>query len=82
MFIYDIVGDIYGDKMIAEWQGRQLVPTQSAYYEMIDLRFDLYDVLDILERGYACERSKRAKGIVEKCIRRLEWTNAMFAARQ
>lgn len=42
--------------MLVQWQGRQLVPTQSAYYEMIDLRFDLYDVLDILERGYDCER--------------------------
>lgn len=55
--------------MMIIWQGRQLVPTQSAYYEMIDLRFDLYDVLDILERGYECERSKRAKGTVEKCLR-------------
>lgn len=47
--------------MIVKWQGRQLVPTKSAYYEMIDLRFDLYDVLDVLERGYECKRSKRAK---------------------
>lgn len=56
--------------MLAQWQGRQLVPTKSAYYEMIGLRFDLYDVLDILERGRDCERSKRAKGTVEKCLRR------------
>lgn len=54
---------------MVQWHGRQLVPTQSAYYEMIDLRFDLYDVLDILERGYECERSKRAKGTIEKCLR-------------
>jgi hypothetical protein len=38
---------------------------------MIDLRFDLHDLLDILERGYECVRSKGAKGTVEKCLRRM-----------
>ncbi len=58
-----------GILMIVRWQGIQIVPTQAAYYELIDLKFDLYDVLEILERGSNCERSKRAKGTVEKCIR-------------
>ncbi len=56
--------------MIVQWQGIQLVPTQAAYYELIDMKFDLYNVLDILERGTNCERSKRAKGTVEKCLRK------------
>jgi len=45
------------------------VPTQAAYYELIDLKFNLYYILEILERGSNCERSKRAKGTVEKCLR-------------
>lgn len=44
------------------------MPTKSAYYEMIDLRFDLYDVLDVLDRGRDCERSRRVAGTVEKCL--------------
>ncbi|MEE8167750.1 MAG: hypothetical protein V3T58_02615 [Candidatus Hydrothermarchaeales archaeon] len=56
--------------VIVRWQGIQLVLTQAAYYELIDLKFDLYDVLEILERGSNCERSKRAKGTIEKCLRK------------
>lgn len=66
--------------MIVRWRGRQLVPTKSAYYEMIDLRLDLYDVLEVLERGRDCERSKRAKGTVEKCLRRKKKTYKVVAA--
>lgn len=69
-----------GILMLIKWQGKQLVPTQAAYHEMIDLQFDLYDVLDVLERGYDCERSKRAKWIVEKCLRRKGKTYKVVAA--
>ena len=44
-----------------EWKGRALVPTKSAYHELLNLGFDLYDVLTILEEGKRCERSKRKK---------------------
>ncbi len=30
---------------------------------------DLFDVLDILETGYDCERSRRKKGTFERCKR-------------
>jgi hypothetical protein len=28
---------------------------------------DMFDVLDILETGYDCERSRRKKGTIERC---------------
>jgi hypothetical protein len=56
--------------MIVKWQDIQLVPTRAAHYELMDLNFDLYDVLDILEMGTDCERSRRAKGTIERCLRK------------
>jgi hypothetical protein len=37
---------------------------------MMDLGFDLYDVLDILENGRNCARSRRQEGTFEKCLKR------------
>lgn len=50
------------------------------YYELLNLGFDLYDVLTILEEGKRCERSKRKKGIVEKCLRRKNRTYKVVVA--
>jgi hypothetical protein len=42
--------------------------TEKAYREMAALGMDLYDVKEILENGFDCSRSKRRKGIEEKCL--------------
>jgi hypothetical protein len=42
--------------------------TEKAYREMAELGMDLYDVKEILENGFDCHRSKRGKGIEEKCL--------------
>jgi hypothetical protein len=47
----------------------ELKVSWSAYRELSDLGLDLFDVLDVLERGYDCERSKRKAGTVERCRR-------------
>ncbi len=36
--------------------------------ELIKHEMDLDDVTEILEEGYDCSRSKRRKGVLEKCI--------------
>jgi len=44
--------------------------TNKAYREMAELGMDLHDVKNILENGFDCSRSKRRKGIEEKCIKK------------
>lgn len=36
--------------------------------ELFKFGYDLFDVLDILDQGYDCPKSKRAKNIIEKCF--------------
>ena len=38
--------------------------------ELLRHGMDLDDVTEILQEGYDCSRSKRRKGVVEKCIDR------------
>jgi hypothetical protein len=45
-----------------------LIPTRAAMNELFDNNLDLYTVLDILENGYDCPKSKRAKGTIERCL--------------
>jgi hypothetical protein len=45
-----------------------LVLSRSAMTELFDIGCDMYDVLEILESGYDCSRSKRAGHIIEKCL--------------
>jgi len=53
-----------------EWQGRQIVTfSRRVYQELEELGIDLWVVKYILEYGFDCQRSKRRKGIVERCIR-------------
>ena len=53
-----------------KWRNWYLRPTTHAYYEMVDLGFDLYGILSILENGYDCSRGKIASGTIERCIRK------------
>jgi len=54
-----------------EWQGREIVIfSRRVYRELEELGMDLWTVKYILEYGFDCPRSKRRKGIIEKCIRK------------
>lgn len=53
-----------------EWQGRRIDLVKRVHREMEDLDLDILDVLAVLEFGYDCQRAKRKKGTVEKCLRK------------
>jgi hypothetical protein len=36
--------------------------------ELYENELDIHDALEVLESGYNCRRSKRAKGTIEKCL--------------
>jgi len=50
------------------YQRLQLIPTRAAMNELYDNNLDLYTVLNVLENGYDCYKSKRAKGTIERCL--------------
>ena len=50
------------------FQEKPLIPTRDAQHEMDELSLDLWRVKEILEQGYDCSGSKRAKNIIEKCL--------------
>lgn len=52
------------------FEDRPIIPTKGAQIEMDEIGLDLWRVKEILERGYDCPRSKRAKNIIERCIYR------------
>jgi hypothetical protein len=45
-----------------------LIPTRSAMKELCDLGIDLATVVEVLESGYDCCRSKRKTGTIERCV--------------
>jgi hypothetical protein len=53
-----------------KWRGKFLRPSKHAFKEMDDLGMDLYDVRDVLDYGYDCSKGRRAKGTIERCIRK------------
>ncbi len=53
-----------------KWKGKYLRPSKHSISELIKLGYDLYDVCAILKNGYDCSKGKRAKGTLEKCIRK------------
>ncbi|MDI6655772.1 MAG: hypothetical protein QME59_07840 [Candidatus Hydrothermarchaeota archaeon] len=57
------------EEIYPKWKGKPVVPSYHAAREM-EGRFTLDDVVEILERGYDCPKSKRAKGTIEKCIKK------------
>lgn len=48
----------------------RIEPTLSASRELAEHGKDLYDVLEILDKGYDCARSRRKKDIIERCCRK------------
>jgi hypothetical protein len=57
------------EEIYPKWKGKPVVPSYHAAREM-EGRFTLDDVVEILERGYDCSKSKRARVTIEKCIRK------------
>lgn len=49
---------------------KEIKATKNAAEEMWHLKKDLWDVLEILETGYDCSRSKRKENVLEKCIQK------------
>ena len=52
------------------YENLRIEPTLAATRELLKHNKDLTDVLEVLENGYDCSASKRAKNIVEKCLRK------------
>lgn len=52
------------------FNGLRIEPTLSASRELVNEKKDLYDVLEILEKGYESSASKRKKNIVERSLRK------------
>jgi hypothetical protein len=54
-------------RMIPEYGGQPLVPSRAAMSELMTHGADLYDVQKVLEDGYDCHHSRRARGVLERC---------------
>jgi hypothetical protein len=54
-------------ELYPKWRGKPVIPSYHSLREMGG-KFDLYDVLEILENGYNCQKAGRRKGTVEKCM--------------
>ena len=50
------------------FQDKPLIPTKDAQREMDETGVDLWRIKEILEQGYDCSKSKRAKNIIERCL--------------
>jgi hypothetical protein len=53
-----------------EFNGKPLIPTKHALDEMEHADIDMYRAAEMLTEGFDCERSKRGKNILERCLRR------------
>lgn len=71
------------------FEGKPLIPTKDAQKEMDEIALSLWQVKDVLEQGYNCSRSRRARNIVERCLYKkgkeirvvvalMEWRNRAF----
>ena len=58
-----------------------LEASRAASIEMFRYAMDLFDLLDILEFGYDCPRSKRAQGTIERCLDAKGRTTRVVAVR-
>ncbi len=60
---------MYNDFVIyPHYNGLPVIPSAAADDEMARLNKDLIEILEILQYGYDCARSKRKKNILEKCM--------------
>ncbi|MBI2658710.1 hypothetical protein HYX05_01230 [Candidatus Woesearchaeota archaeon] len=52
------------------YQNKEIKATKTAANELWRFKTDIWDILDILEKGYPCGRSKRKQNIIENCIKK------------
>lgn len=52
------------------YQNKEIKATKDAATELWEFGKDLWDVLDILEKGYPCGGSKRGPGVREQCVQK------------
>lgn len=52
------------------YQGKEIKATKNASTELWEYKKDLWNVLEIIEEGYPCSRSKRKDNIREMCVTR------------
>ena len=63
------------------YESLPIIPSRAASTELIKYGLDLYDVLEILENGYDCSKSKRAKKTIEKCLDHKKKTHKVVAVK-
>jgi len=63
------------------YEGLPLVPSRSVTNKLYNCNLMLRDILDILEQGYDCAKSKRKKGTIERCLDRKKITMRVVIVR-
>ncbi|MBI2144474.1 hypothetical protein HYU17_04990 [Candidatus Woesearchaeota archaeon] len=68
----DIFGLISGISMdiFPKYRNKELKATKEAVEELGQLNCDLWDAVEILDKGYNCARSRRKENVVENCLRK------------
>lgn len=54
--------------MHPEWEGLPVIPSRRAAEEMYTEKLMIHDIIEVLEAGYDCARSKRREGVIERCV--------------
>jgi len=57
-------------KVYPRYKNKEIKATKTSSEELWRYRKDLWDVLNILEKGYPCPRGKRKGNVIEKCWRK------------
>ncbi|MBU2100313.1 hypothetical protein KKG83_08135 [Candidatus Micrarchaeota archaeon] len=53
-----------------KYKGLILIPSSSADKELAKYGLLLSEIIEVLEQGFDCNRSKRKKDTLEKCVRK------------
>lgn len=67
--------------MIPEWKGLPVIPSRRAAEEMYREKLLIHDMIEVLETGYDCARSRRRENVVERCVNAKNKTLKVVAAR-
>ena len=67
--------------MYLKWRGIPVIPSRRALDEMCREDLLIHDVIEILENGYDCARSRRKRDIVERCMDRKSKTLKVVVAK-
>jgi len=53
-----------------KFKGLPVIPSAAADKELAKFNLLLSDAARVLEKGFDCSRSKRKKGVLEKCVKK------------